>query len=86
MLILGHVNVEASTKKLLQPTGYGVYRPGAGLHSPYFDSSLPVFGRLQRITGYSELPVTDTWYRTELPKVNLEFIPVKGITSAYGQR
>ena len=41
-------------QELRQPTGYGVYRPGAGLHSPYFDSSLPVFCRLQRITGYRE--------------------------------
>ena len=34
---------ESISKELLQPTGYGVYRPGAGLHCPYFDSSLPVF-------------------------------------------
>ena len=58
-------------QELFQPTGFGVYRPGTGLHSPYFDSSLPVFCRLQRITGYGELPVTETWYRTELPKVIL---------------
>ena len=25
-------------QELLQPTGYRVYRPGANLHSPYFDS------------------------------------------------
>ena len=35
-------------KELLQPIGYRVYRPGAGLHSPYFDSSLPVLCWLQR--------------------------------------
>ena len=29
------------------------------------------FCQLQRITGYSELPVTETWYRRELPKVIL---------------
>ena len=53
VLILVQVDVEASTKKLLQPTGYEVYRPGAGLHSLYFDSSLPVFA------GYRDLLVTE---------------------------
>ena len=34
--------------------------------------SLPVFFcRLQRITGYSKVPDMESWYRTELPKVNL---------------
>ena len=41
-------------KKLLQPTSYRVCRPAAGLQSPYFDSSLPVFCCLQRITSYRE--------------------------------
>ena len=50
-----------------------MYRRGAGLHSPYFDSSLPVFCRLQRITGYSELPVTETWYQTELCKATFPY-------------
>ena len=36
VLILGQVDVEAFTR--ITSTGYGVYRPGAGLHSPYFDS------------------------------------------------
>ena len=58
-------------KEMFQPTGYRVHRPGAGLHSLYFYSSLLVLCRLQRITGYSELPVTETWYLTELPKVIL---------------
>ena len=35
------------------------------------DPSLPVFCRLQRITGYSKVPGMESWYRTELPKVNL---------------
>ena len=33
--------------------------------------SLPVFCRLQRITGYSKVLDMESWYRTELPKVNL---------------
>ena len=35
------------------------------------DPSLPVFCRLRRITGYSKMPGMESWYRTELPKVNL---------------
>ena len=35
------------------------------------DPSLPVFCRLQRITAYSKIPGMESWYRTELPKVNL---------------
>ena len=35
------------------------------------DPSLPVFCRLQRITGYSKVLDMESWYRTELPKVNL---------------
>ena len=35
------------------------------------DPSLPVFCQLQRITVYSKLQVMETWYRAELPKVNL---------------
>ena len=31
------------------------------------------FCLLQRITGYSELPVTETWYRTELPKATFPY-------------
>ena len=31
----------------------------------------PLVCRLQRITGYSKVPGMESWYRTELPKVNL---------------
>ena len=57
---------------VLHPTGYINWLNIDQWLSKFIgDPSLPVFCWLQRITVYSKLPVMETWYRTELPKVNL---------------
>ena len=57
-----------SIKKKKKKNVY-VYRPVAVKFIG--DLSLPVFCQLQRITGYSTIPGMESWYRTQLPKVNL---------------